>query len=429
MNFKITLLAATALATVARAHAGDDNTASIAEAVKQLDPKNDNHWTADGLPRIDTLKTLTGDQSVSRESVEKAAPNFNREVAGGENRTGNGTPETSTPTPTPAPAPAATPSAPADPMAAATADGWAKHPDAEGYHYKGDQVKTDAEVAAMYDGSQGAQSAPSGGNQTASEPSDPAQDLAADISGQTGMGGAMTARSPEPVEGELRKTHVSEPSQGEPGEKPIGVTKGMTGQGVNTLGTPEGTVENPARATELSGEVAARNAGSVLTPAQAPAEASNAEGISLGGAADPVVEARAPGGAVIAEGAREAEFLEGETAGGPFGSSGITAGDGTGKAQLNSVDADFDGDPDEVEALEAQLEDQAHKSAQLRAKVDEVSAELHTSLRTEAQLRRQIEANRPRSGNMTTIQTFLRTSQERRARQVREEREARNPRK
>lgn len=407
MIFKTTLLAATALATVARTHDGDKP--SLAEAIQQLDPKNDNHWTADGQPRIDTLKTMTGDQSVSRDSVEKAVPNYNRETAGGENRVGNGTPA-----PTPAP------SAPSDPMEAATNDGWAKHPDAEGYHYKGDQVKPDAEVAAMYEG---ATSAPSGSNQTADEPSEPAQDLANDVSGQTGMGGAMTARSPAPVEGETRKTHVSEPSQGEPGEKPIGVTQGMTEKGVNTLGTPEGTVQNPARDLELSGEVQARQAGSVLTPAQAAAEGSNTPGISLGGAADPLVEARAPGGAVVAEGAREAEFLEGETVGGPFGSSGITAGDGSNQAKLNPLDTDFAGDPDEVEALESELEAQADKSARLRAKVDELSAQLHTSLRTEAQLRRRIEASRPRSGNMTTIQSFLRTSQERRAAKVRKEAE------
>lgn len=54
-----------------------------------------------------------------------------------------------------APAAPAAPSAPAapaahDPMAAAVADGWVKHPTSEGYHYKGQEVKTDAEVAAMY---------------------------------------------------------------------------------------------------------------------------------------------------------------------------------------------------------------------------------------------------------------------------------------
>lgn len=35
-------------------------------------------------------------------------------------------------------------------LEAAVQDGWTAHPDAPGYHYKGQEVKTDAEVAAMY---------------------------------------------------------------------------------------------------------------------------------------------------------------------------------------------------------------------------------------------------------------------------------------
>jgi hypothetical protein len=241
------------------------------------------------------------------------------------------------------------------------------------------------------------------------------------------MGGAMTARSPEPVEGELRKTHVSELSQGQPGEQPVGVVQGMTEVGANLVGTPEGPVQNAGRAIELSGEVAARNAGSVLTPSQAPADSSSpGASISLGGAADPAVEAAAPGGAVVAEGAPPATFFEGETVGGPFGSSGITAGDGTSQTQLSPVgDVDFDGDPDAVEALESQLQSQSEKTNELRGQVDDLTAQLQTSLRTEAQLRRQIEANRPRSANMTTIQTFLRTAHERRVANVQSEREVR----
>lgn len=439
---KIVLLASTALVIAARAGAADDNTQAIQAALKQLDPANNDHWTADGLARIDTVKALSGDTSLNREALEKAMPGFTRETAksAAESQSGAaGTGVGGTGTDTAASgAPAAPPPAPSapteqggtDPMAAALADGWTKHPTADGYHYKGQDVKTDAEVAALYSG---AQSAPSGGGQTANQPSDQTQDLSGggntntdDISGQTGMGGAMTARSPEPVEGELRKTHVSEPSTGEPGERPIGVTQGMTDAGANLLGTPEGPVENAGRAIELSGEVAARNAGSTLTPSQAPADASNAEGISLGGAADPVVEARAAGGSVLAEGAPGATFFEGETVGGPFGSSGITAGDGSSQTQLPPVgDADFAGDPDAVEALEAQLASQAETTNSLREQVDSLSAQLNTSLRTEAQLRRQIEANRPRSANMTTIQTFLRTSHERRAANVHEEREVR----
>ena len=55
------------------------------------------------------------------------------------------------PAPPPAPAPEPTPE-PADltGIAAAEADGWVKHPDAAGYHYKGQVVEATDKVAAMY---------------------------------------------------------------------------------------------------------------------------------------------------------------------------------------------------------------------------------------------------------------------------------------
>lgn len=43
----------------------------ILEALKGLDPKNDDHWTADGLPRLDVVKA-------GRSAITKAAPNFSR---------------------------------------------------------------------------------------------------------------------------------------------------------------------------------------------------------------------------------------------------------------------------------------------------------------------------------------------------------------
>jgi hypothetical protein len=400
------LLASAALLAPARAFDG----LSIEDALKQLDPKNNDHWTADGLPRIDAVRSLTGDQTIGREAVEKASPGFNREAAGGENRPG-----------TPPAAPAA-PSGTTDPMVAAEADGWIKHPDTEGFHYRGQEVVADTELATRYpanDGTSGAQSAPSGGGQTAEQPSDQAQDIA----GQTGMGGATTARSPEPVEGELRQTHVSLPSEGAPGEQPVAIVQGMTEAGENKVGTPDAPAASADRTLDLSGEVAARSAGSTLQPTHAPANSSNSPTISLGGAADPAVEAAAPGGAVVAEGAAPATFFEGQTAGGPFGSSGITAG----PPQFTAVDSDFAGDPDEVEAATQELEAQEAKTADLRQRIDDLSAELHTSLRTEAQLRRHIEAHRPRSGNMDTIQAFLRSSRDRHAGTARAAKEATKP--
>jgi hypothetical protein len=53
----------------------------ILTALKALDVANDNHWTADGLPRLDTVKMLAANPTLSREAVEAAAPGFNRATA------------------------------------------------------------------------------------------------------------------------------------------------------------------------------------------------------------------------------------------------------------------------------------------------------------------------------------------------------------
>lgn len=71
--------------------------------------------------------------------------------------------------PTPAAvAPAAPVSAPPavatvqhDPIAAAVADGWIKHPDTAGYHYRGQEVVADGDLAAKYPPANGATGAPS----------------------------------------------------------------------------------------------------------------------------------------------------------------------------------------------------------------------------------------------------------------------------
>jgi hypothetical protein len=61
-------------------------------------------------------------------------------------------PTEAAPPATPAAPPVApvAPVAPHDPIAAAVADGWIKHPNTAGYHYKGQEVKADADLAAMY---------------------------------------------------------------------------------------------------------------------------------------------------------------------------------------------------------------------------------------------------------------------------------------
>ncbi len=47
-------------------------------ALKQLDPANPNHWTVEGLPRLETVCILVGDQSVTRAKIVEVAPAFTR---------------------------------------------------------------------------------------------------------------------------------------------------------------------------------------------------------------------------------------------------------------------------------------------------------------------------------------------------------------
>ena len=67
---------------------------NITDALSKLDPANDNHWTQDGLPRLDTIKILAGDPSLTREAVTAAAPDFTRltaQAAAGAAQAGAGT--------------------------------------------------------------------------------------------------------------------------------------------------------------------------------------------------------------------------------------------------------------------------------------------------------------------------------------------------
>lgn len=50
---------------------------SLIEALKNLDPENNDHWTSDGLPRLDVLKNLIGTQ-VTREQITALTKSFNR---------------------------------------------------------------------------------------------------------------------------------------------------------------------------------------------------------------------------------------------------------------------------------------------------------------------------------------------------------------
>ena len=84
--------------------------AHINAALVKLEVSNDNHWTGDGLPRLETVRLLAGDQTLTREALTLASPGFTRASAYAASQ---GAPS---PTPTPAPIAApATPAAVADP--------------------------------------------------------------------------------------------------------------------------------------------------------------------------------------------------------------------------------------------------------------------------------------------------------------------------
>lgn len=50
----------------------------VIESLKKLDVNNDNHWTADGLPRLDTIRMIAADATLTREKLDGIAPGFNR---------------------------------------------------------------------------------------------------------------------------------------------------------------------------------------------------------------------------------------------------------------------------------------------------------------------------------------------------------------
>lgn len=51
----------------------------LIKALAELDPANDEHWTRDGLPRVDAVAALSGLTGLKRGDLEAAAPGFSRE--------------------------------------------------------------------------------------------------------------------------------------------------------------------------------------------------------------------------------------------------------------------------------------------------------------------------------------------------------------
>lgn len=59
--------------------ANEQTVAKIRAALAQLDPKNDAHWTDDGLPRTGVVQKLASDPNLSRKEIQDAQPGFQRE--------------------------------------------------------------------------------------------------------------------------------------------------------------------------------------------------------------------------------------------------------------------------------------------------------------------------------------------------------------
>lgn len=58
--------------------ANDQKTQKIRTALAQLDAKNDQHWTEDGLPREGIIRKLASDNTISRKDISDAQPGFQR---------------------------------------------------------------------------------------------------------------------------------------------------------------------------------------------------------------------------------------------------------------------------------------------------------------------------------------------------------------
>jgi hypothetical protein len=56
-----------------------DNEPQIKEALSLLDSNDNDHWTADGLPKIDVVSSLAEIKGLKRGDITKAAPTFTRE--------------------------------------------------------------------------------------------------------------------------------------------------------------------------------------------------------------------------------------------------------------------------------------------------------------------------------------------------------------
>jgi hypothetical protein len=53
----------------------------LLDALVALDPNNDTHWTAQGLPAVHVVRDILKDDSITRVNIETVAPGFTRDLA------------------------------------------------------------------------------------------------------------------------------------------------------------------------------------------------------------------------------------------------------------------------------------------------------------------------------------------------------------
>ena len=51
---------------------------TLIEALLELDPDNPNHWTSDGLPKVDALRFATANPSLTRDDITHCMFRCNR---------------------------------------------------------------------------------------------------------------------------------------------------------------------------------------------------------------------------------------------------------------------------------------------------------------------------------------------------------------
>jgi len=54
------------------------NNDTIIAALEKLDPTVNEYWTNDGLPNVESVRSLAGDNTITRKQITEAAPQFTR---------------------------------------------------------------------------------------------------------------------------------------------------------------------------------------------------------------------------------------------------------------------------------------------------------------------------------------------------------------